>query len=56
MSKKRKIDEDCVFQENVGQHWERILESGENSDVLLCVKGKNGDEILKVSHWELLFW
>ena len=49
MSKKRKKDEDCVLQENIGLHWERIFDSGENSDLLICVKGKNGDETLKVS-------
>ena len=49
MSKKRKIKEDFVLQESLGHHWERLLESGDNADILLCVKGEDGDEILKVS-------
>ena len=47
MSKRKKID-DGVLQEDIGPHWERLFDSGEHSDILLCVKGKNGDELLKV--------
>ena len=54
MSKKRKIKEDFVLQESLGHHWERLLESGDNADILLCVKGEDGDEILKVSLWNVV--
>ena len=55
MSKKRKKDDNNILKENVGQYWNRLLESGENADILLCVKGENGDEILKVRKRRKLF-
>ena len=41
-------DKDHVLSEPIGHYWQKIFESGEKADVLVCVKGETGDVTLKV--------
>ena len=44
--KRKKEKEEDVLSESIGHYWQNIFESGERADLLVCVKGENGGDIM----------
>ena len=44
--KRRKQDVDGVLSEPIGHYWQTLFDSGERADVLVCVKGESGGDIM----------
>ena len=43
---KRKKDEDGVLSEPIGHIWQTLFDSGEKANVLVCVRGETGGDVM----------
>ena len=44
--KRKNEDKEGVLSEPIGHYWQTLFESGEKADVLVCVKGENGGDVM----------